>query len=351
MHVISILICHESCRFSGRLKCQESASTDDRAPRNSQAWTQHERWTQSATVTATSTPHGYHTQQISPIIYEYHSSNVRTVSMSSRATSTSQDSSLSSGNPTTTTTGARGSRFQHQQQHQSPWQAGNNRSAQRRGLAPISTTAGSPSRAARLASPILSPGGRFSRHSPSVSAVASPTSAPGSPGHLNSLVTTQLNILLHTFKDDGESAQADKIRRLVHDNMEVYPQYFRRLLQSNAGAIFPGSGRQTADSATAGNYQLLVQEMQKILQESQQAPNIAEALDTNESDVFRDIDLAALMDHFRLDSIAKVALAVSCRRASKADLRTKGAHDNHPYVHVQQAAASLFGRYTKACQD
>jgi CCR4-NOT transcription complex subunit 1 len=143
------------------------------------------------------------------------------------------------------------------------------------------------------------------------------------------LVVTQLNILLSTIKDDGDrvkwQAQVDKIQRLVEDNgMEVFPQYFRRLLQNNAAAIFPGSARQSADTGTAGNYQLLVQEMQKIPTEAQQASKIAEALDTNEGDLFRDFDLYALVDHFRLDPLAKVTLALACKKASKADLKSKG---------------------------
>lgn len=176
---------------------------------------------------------------------------------------------------------------------------------------------------------------RFARHSPSISlstaaspvSSAGPHSASGTSGQLTSLVVTQLNILLSTIKDDGDSAkwqaQVEKIQRLVEDNgMEVFPQFFRRLLQNNASAIFPSSGRQ--DTATAGNYQLLVQEMQKITVEAQQASKIAEALDTNEGDLFRDFDLYALMDHFRLDPIARVTLALACRRVSKADLRSKG---------------------------
>lgn len=106
--------------------------------------------------------------------------------------------------------------------------------------------------------------------------------------------------------------------------MEVFPQYFRRLLQNNAAAIFPGNARQSAETGTAGNYQLLVQEMQKIPTEAQQASKIAEALDTNEGDLFRDFDLYALVDHFRLDPLAKVTLALACRKASKSDLKSKG---------------------------
>lgn len=176
---------------------------------------------------------------------------------------------------------------------------------------------------------------RLARHSPSVSqsaagspvSASAPQSASGSSGQLTSLVVTQLNILLSTIKDDGDSAkwqaQVDKIHRLVEDNgMEVFPQFFRRLLQNNAAAIFPGSGRQ--DTATAGNYQLLVQEMQKITIEAPQATKIAEALDTSDGDLFRDFDLYTFMDHFRLDPVARVTLALACRKVSKADLRSKG---------------------------
>ncbi|KAM0720804.1 hypothetical protein Q7P37_003089 [Cladosporium fusiforme] len=176
---------------------------------------------------------------------------------------------------------------------------------------------------------------RFARNSPSISlsTAASPVSsgphsASGSSGQLTSLVITQLNILLSTIKDDGDSAkwqaQVDKIQRLVEDNgMEVFPQFFRRLLQNNAAAIFPGSSRQPTETGTAGNYQLLVQEMQKITIEAQQATKIAEALDTNEGDLFREFDLYSLLDHFRLDPVARVTLALACRKASKADLRSK----------------------------
>jgi len=147
-------------------------------------------------------------------------------------------------------------------------------------------------------------------------------------------VITQLNILLSTLKEDGDTAkwhaQADKIRRLVDENgMEVFPQYFRRLLQSNAGAIYGGSGRQPTDN---GNYQLLAQEMQKITQERSQAIRIAESLDTNDGDLLRELDLPALAEHFRLDPIAKMALAAACRTPNRPELRTKGKRRGAPYI-------------------
>lgn len=103
--------------------------------------------------------------------------------------------------------------------------------------------------------------------------------------------------------------------------MEVFTKYFRRLIQSNAAQIFPGGGRSAEPN---GSYQMLIAEVQKLRREPEQADKIAESLDTNEGDLFRDFDLAAFMSHFQLDPIAKTALALACRSANKTDLRTKG---------------------------
>ena len=104
--------------------------------------------------------------------------------------------------------------------------------------------------------------------------------------------------------------------------MELFTQYFRRLLQSNASQIFPASGRPVDGSA--GTYQLLVNEMQKLTIEVDQASKIADSLDTTDGDLFRDFDLSTFMDHFRLNAISKTALALACKRISKADLKIKG---------------------------
>lgn len=207
------------------------------------------------------------------------------------------------------------------------------------------TAAGSPRLAASLASlssaGVGSAGGgtsRLARHSPSLSlsnSAGSPASPTGihnasvSSNQLTSLVVTQLNILLSTIKEDTDRAkwetQAEKIRRLVNDSgMEVSTTYFRRLLQSNASTIFPGAPRAPAGQDNAGSYQLLVEEMQKLAKDPQQADKIAQSLDTSEGDLFRDFDLATFVEHFRLDPISKTALVLSCRTLSKTDLRSKG---------------------------
>ena len=175
-------------------------------------------------------------------------------------------------------------------------------------------------------------GPRLVRHSPSVSlsTTGSPVSSTGPSsagglGQLTSLVVTQLNILLSTIKENNFEAQAEKIRSLVDDNgMEVFTTFFRRLLQSNASTIFPSSARPPAAADNIGQYKLLADEMAKISRDPQQAEKIAQSLDTNESELFRDFDLSTFIDHFRMNPVAKVALVLPIRTASKPDLRSKG---------------------------
>ncbi|GAM88039.1 hypothetical protein ANO11243_060680 [Dothideomycetidae sp. 11243] len=104
--------------------------------------------------------------------------------------------------------------------------------------------------------------------------------------------------------------------------MEVFTQYFRRLIQSNASQIFSGSSR--ASDGAGGTYQLLVNEVQKLATDPDQALKIAESLDTTEGDLFKDFDLVAFMDHFRLNPIIRTALLLACKSvANKSDLKAK----------------------------
>ncbi|GIZ37484.1 hypothetical protein CKM354_000092900 [Cercospora kikuchii] len=168
---------------------------------------------------------------------------------------------------------------------------------------------------------------------PPQSTLASPASSTGthgagsSSGQLNSLLLTQLNILLSTLKGETDrtkwTAQLDKIRKLVSDSgMELFTTYFRRLLQSNASTVISSTPRAPEN---AGNYQLLIEEVQKLVKEPRQAQQIAEALDTNEGDVFRDFELQAFLDHFALDPVARVALLQPLRTVSIPSLRQKAA--------------------------
>lgn len=112
--------------------------------------------------------------------------------------------------------------------------------------------------------------------------------------------------------------------KLVSSNgMEVFSKYFRRLLTGNAPQIFPGVNKSVEN---AGNYPLLVQEMQKVASDIEQAQKIAETVDTSEGDIFRDFDLSTFLDHFRLDPVVKVSLALAFKLTSKSDLRAKGKH-------------------------
>jgi CCR4-NOT transcription complex subunit 1 len=103
--------------------------------------------------------------------------------------------------------------------------------------------------------------------------------------------------------------------------MEVFPKYFRRLLTGNSPQIFPGVNKSVEN---AGNYPLLVQEMQKVSQDPDQAQKIADTIDTSEGDIFRDFDLSSFLDHFQLDPLVKVTLLLAFHNVSKADLRSKG---------------------------
>ena len=106
--------------------------------------------------------------------------------------------------------------------------------------------------------------------------------------------------------------------------MENFPKYFRRLVQGNAPQIFPGINRNVEN---AGNYQMLVQEMNRLTEDPTQASRIAEALDTGqgaEGDVFRDFDVTAFVNHFKLTSYAKILLSDALIHAARPDLRNKG---------------------------
>jgi CCR4-NOT transcription complex subunit 1 len=100
--------------------------------------------------------------------------------------------------------------------------------------------------------------------------------------------------------------------------MEVFPKYFRRLLQSNAPYIFNDAAIQP------GSYDLLKSDVEKIRVDAIEADKIAESIDSSEGDLFRNFDVSKFMVHFKLDPVAKAMLALSLKSASKADLRTKG---------------------------
>ncbi|KAK5117971.1 hypothetical protein LTR62_004015 [Meristemomyces frigidus] len=298
--------------------------------------------------------------------------NVSASSMTDRAPSIPHEPSFNqSGNPTASAT--RSTRSQ-----QAPWPGsiGNSdRRPLRNNIAPISTVGaghdrqasfGSPSRtvfspsAAGFTHPATSAVGRFSRpssassshslqgspttaghyatgafhsgqrsravtglikHSPSTShsSVGSPSSSVG--GHLNSLLVTQLNILLSTVKESNFDIQVEKIRRLLDENgMELFETYFRRLLSSSWSQIFPhiprpGSGPQNPES-----HRLLEQEVHKISSDASQTDKIAAVLGAPDLD----IDLAAFLDHFQLDPVSNTALVLACRGGTHNALSAKG---------------------------
>lgn len=178
---------------------------------------------------------------------------------------------------------------------------------------------------------------RYSRQNSSAGLGHSSGASTPTSGQLTSLVLTQLNILLSTLKEDKDrgkwEAQVEKIWKVCHSRtmmpgltsqlidehgMEVYVQYFRRLLTSNAAQV---SGAAPVDSGST--YQLLHDEVRKLATDEQQASKIASALDSSDGDP-KDFDLAAFVHHFKLDPIAVVALTVACKGVAKADIRSKG---------------------------
>ena len=106
--------------------------------------------------------------------------------------------------------------------------------------------------------------------------------------------------------------------------MDVFPKYFRRLVSGNASKIFPGANIKGSENAGAGSYQILVEEMQKILRDPSQAQKIAETIDEGDGDLFRDFDLLSFVEHFDLGPIAETILCSAFRNCTRADLRNKG---------------------------
>ena len=106
--------------------------------------------------------------------------------------------------------------------------------------------------------------------------------------------------------------------------MDVFPKYFRRLVSGNATKIFPGTNIKGSENAGAGSYQILVEEMQKILRDPGQARKIAETIDEGDGDLFRDFDLLSFIEHFDLGAVAETILCCAFRICTRADLRNKG---------------------------
>ncbi|MCJ1307479.1 hypothetical protein MMC25_001125, partial [Agyrium rufum] len=186
-------------------------------------------------------------------------------------------------------------------------------------------------------------GSRPATFSPSFSqpSLASPTAtsfdrAAFAPAHsspsstsqssVSKIVVTQVFILLGSITEkEGKQkweSQAEAIRKLVYSNgMEVFAKYLRRLIQVNSSVIF-GAGSKNGEPP--GNYPLLVKEMDKIIQDPEQAKRIADVIDTSEGDLFKDFDLSTFMDHFRLSAIGKALLASAFIHVQRQDLQTKG---------------------------
>lgn len=100
--------------------------------------------------------------------------------------------------------------------------------------------------------------------------------------------------------------------------MDVFTKYFRRLLVSNAPQIWQGRSAENS-----GSYAILVTEVQKVMQDPEQAQKIVESVEFGEGEIFKDFDLSTFMDHFKLSPVGKIMLASAFKKATKQDLRTK----------------------------
>jgi CCR4-NOT transcription complex subunit 1 len=101
--------------------------------------------------------------------------------------------------------------------------------------------------------------------------------------------------------------------------MEVALYTLRKLIKQHASRIF---GNDNSSDPT-GSWTVLSNEVEAIRSKPDQAKKIADAIDINEGEPFRDFDLSTFMERFKLDPVAKCMLALSLKSASKSDLKTK----------------------------
>ena len=110
--------------------------------------------------------------------------------------------------------------------------------------------------------------------------------------------------------------------QLIDDyGMDVYTKYFARLVASNAPQIFPGLNRPVS---SGNNYHMLAQEMRRVAEDTDQARKLAESIELGTEDIFRDFDLAAFMEHFKLDALEKTIFALAFKLGNRPDLKAKG---------------------------
>ncbi|KAL0764632.1 hypothetical protein CaCOL14_012933 [Colletotrichum acutatum] len=158
-----------------------------------------------------------------------------------------------------------------------------------------------------------------------LTAGASPsTSSPTGPNSLVKIAVAQVYLLLGAIKEDRDRAkwetQAEQLQKLINEHgMEVFAKYFTRLVAAHAGHIFHGHTRSGAN----GNFHLLMSEMKKISHDANQANKIAESIETDSEDLFRDFDMSTFMEAFKLDALEKTILALAFKTGSRSDLKTK----------------------------
>ncbi|CAK7202079.1 CCR4-NOT core subunit cdc39 [Sporothrix eucalyptigena] len=148
------------------------------------------------------------------------------------------------------------------------------------------------------------------------------TGSPTGTNTVSKIVVAQVFVLLSSIKEEKDDpSKWEQLRKLIDENgMDVYTKYFARLVASSASQIFPGLNR---PGGSAGTYQVLISEMQKISHDPEQARRIAESIEIGTEDIFRDFDLSTFMEHFKLDALEKTILALAFKLGSRSDLKTK----------------------------
>ena len=69
---------------------------------------------------------------------------------------------------------------------------------------------------------------------------------------------------------------------------------------------------------------MLAQEMRRVAEDTDQARKLAESIELGTEDIFRDFDLAAFMEHFKLDALEKTIFALAFKLGNRPDLKAKG---------------------------
>ena len=64
--------------------------------------------------------------------------------------------------------------------------------------------------------------------------------------------------------------------------------------------------------------------MKLVSQDEEKSQKIAVALDNGSEELFRDFELSAFLDHFKLDALEQTLVALAVKEHCRSDLKMKG---------------------------